>query len=124
MISVDYKDRTPIYEQIIASIEQLIALGVLRQDEKLPSVRSLAIELSINPNTIQKAYTVLETKHVIYTVKGIGNFVSKNDDDIKRKKLEEVFHRIEHEVVEAKTYGLDKTMLHAWTTKLGEVLDD
>ena len=124
MISVDYKDRTPIYEQIIANIEHLIALGVLKQDEKLPSVRNLAIELSINPNTIQKAYTVLEAKKVIYTVKGIGNFVSKDDDEIKHKKLEEVYHKIEQEVIEAKTYGLNQVMFGEWIQKLGEVLDD
>lgn len=76
MITIDYKDRTPIYEQLIKNIENLIAMGAFAKDDKLPSVRNLAIELSINPNTIQKAYTKLEEKGLIYTVTGVGKFIS------------------------------------------------
>ena len=60
MIVIDYQNRKPIYEQIVERFQMLIVRGVLEPDSQMPSVRSLATELSINPNTIQKAYTILE----------------------------------------------------------------
>lgn len=120
MISIDYTDRTPVYEQIVNSIEKLIAIGIMNEDEKLPSVRSLGVELSTNPNTIQKAYTTLESRGVIYSVKGIGNFVAKND--MKKKKLEELQNEMVHLVSTAKIYGLDKDTLDVWVTKMKEEL--
>ena len=65
MIVLDYKDRRPIYEQVMERLQELMLIGVLGQDEKLPSVRSLATELSINPNTIQRAYMELERQGYI-----------------------------------------------------------
>ena len=76
MIILDYKDTRPIYEQIVEKFKLLILKGVIQKDEQMPSVRSLAVELSINPNTIQRAYSELERQGYIYTVKGKGNFVS------------------------------------------------
>ena len=76
MIILDYRDSRPIYEQVVEKFKLLILKGVLAQDEKMPSVRNLAMELSINPNTIQRAYATLESQGYIYTVKGKGNFVS------------------------------------------------
>ena len=76
MIVIDYQNRKPIYEQIVERFQMLIVRGVLEPDSQMPSVRSLATELSINPNTIQKAYTILEQQGYIYPVKGRGNFVS------------------------------------------------
>ena len=76
MIIIDYKDTRPIYEQIVEKFKLLILKGGMQPDEQMPSVRNLAIELSINPNTIQKAYAELERQGFIYTVKGRGNFVS------------------------------------------------
>ena len=70
MILIDYSDKRPIYEQIAARFEALIISGVMEVDEKLPSVRTLAVELSINPNTIQRAYMELEKDGFISTVKG------------------------------------------------------
>ena len=75
MITIDYKDRRPIYEQIVSSIEDLAVRGVLESDSQLPSVRQLAVELSINPNTIQRAYRQLEMEGWIATVPGKGCFV-------------------------------------------------
>ena len=79
MIQINYQDKRPIYEQIVEKFRTLVVRGVLKPDDKIPSVRSLAIDLSINPNTIQKAYQELERQGVIYTVKGRGNFVSAKD---------------------------------------------
>ena len=86
MILIDYKDRRPIYEQIVEKIETLILKGVFEPDSMLPSVRSLAMELSINPNTIQRAYAELERKGITYTVKGKGSFVSSRNELIDSKK--------------------------------------
>lgn len=79
MIQINYQDKRPIYEQIVERFKQLIVKGILNKDDKMPSVRTLAIDLSINPNTIQKAYQELERLGFIYTVKGRGNFVSGSD---------------------------------------------
>lgn len=70
MIWIDYTDATPIYEQIVAKYKNLIVRGAIAPNEKMPSVRALAMDLSINPNTIQKAYTELERQGFVYTVKG------------------------------------------------------
>lgn len=79
MITIDYQSKTPLYEQIAERFQMLILKGVLKPDEQMPSVRSLATNLSINPNTIQKAYASLEQQGYIYSVKGRGNFVSDSD---------------------------------------------
>lgn len=113
MITIDYTDRRPVYEQIVQSVERLIALGVLQPEEKLPSVRSLGIELSTNHNTIQKAYALLEQRGSIYSVKGIGNFVSKND--MKGKKIEETLKIAEEQLKTAVTYGWEESAFLAWT---------
>ena len=76
MIVIDYQNRKPIYEQIVEKFQMLIIKGILKADSQMPSVRSLAAELSINPNTIQKAYTILEQQGYIYSVKGRGNYVA------------------------------------------------
>ena len=70
MIHLDYKDSRPIYEQVADRLKELMILGVLEEDGQMPSVRSLATELSINPNTIQRAYAELERNGFIYSVKG------------------------------------------------------
>ena len=78
MISIDYKDRRSIYEQLVDRIKTLAASGMLPPGSQLPSVRQLSSELSINPNTIQRAYTELERQGYIYSIKGKGSFVADN----------------------------------------------
>ena len=68
MIVLDYQDRRPLYEQVSQKLRQMIEKGILARDQQLPSVRSLAMELSINPNTIQRAYALLEKEGYIYPV--------------------------------------------------------
>ena len=87
MIIIDYKDRRPIYEQIIERFQDLIVKGVLKPDSQLPSVRNLAMELSINPNTIQRAYMELERQGFIYSVKGRGNFVSPRENAEQNERI-------------------------------------
>lgn len=74
MIPIDLMDSRPIYEQVTERFKMLILRGVIKADEKIPSVRNLAVDLSINPNTIQRAYAELEKQGYIYTVKGKENF--------------------------------------------------
>ena len=73
---MDYQDRRPIYEQVTEKFRMLIYQEALPAGSRLPSVRQLAMELSINPNTIQRAYAELEQEGLIYPVKGRGNFVA------------------------------------------------
>lgn len=87
MISLNYRDSRPIYEQIKDGLRKLIVAGAMAPDEKLPSVRALATQLSINPNTIQRAYNELEGEGYIYSVPGKGSFATGNGDaDAARKQ--------------------------------------
>lgn len=86
MIVIDYHDKRPIYEQVIERFQMLILNGALEADSQLPSVRSLAVDLSINPNTIQRAYSELERRGLIYSIKGRGNFVSSQKDVVKEQQ--------------------------------------
>jgi GntR family transcriptional regulator len=87
MVHLDYRDPRPIYAQIMDGFREQIAAGVLQPGEKLPSVRELAAELTINPNTIQRAYRQLEMEGWIVTMQGKGCFVSKMPS-ISRKEQE------------------------------------
>lgn len=78
MLNIDKQSGKPVYEQIIEQMQHLILVGSLAPDEQIPSVRSLSLDLSINPNTIQKAYNELEIMHIAYSVPGIGRFVAKD----------------------------------------------
>ncbi|MCI8892072.1 MAG: GntR family transcriptional regulator [Eubacterium sp.] len=80
MLELNYRDVRPIYEQIKDGLRRLILSDVIRQDEKLPSVRELASQLAINPNTIQKAYRELEQEGYVYTVSGRGSFAAPLSD--------------------------------------------
>ncbi len=88
MIVLDYKDRRPLYEQITERFQELMLKGVLPEEAQLPSVRSLATELAINPNTIQRAYGELERQGYIYSVKGKGSFVSDYGRIRQKQKAE------------------------------------
>ncbi len=76
MVKLDYKDGRSLHEQIEAELKKMIVNGILEPDEQLPSVREMAISLTVNPNTVQRAYKKLENEGFIYSIKGRGNFVS------------------------------------------------
>ena len=86
MIVFDYKDRRPLYEQVEEKFRNLILIGALEPGSRMPSVRQLAMELSINPNTIQRAYMQLEQEGLIYPVKGKGNFIADSEEVRKISK--------------------------------------
>ena len=86
MIVLDYQYRRPLYEQVEEKFRNLILMGVLEPGSRMPSVRQLAMELSINPNTIQRAYMQLEQEGLIYPVKGTGNFIADSEEVRKLSK--------------------------------------
>ncbi len=110
MIILDYRDRRPIYEQIVERFQELMMSGGLEQDAQLPSVRSLAMDLSINPNTIQRAYAELERKGYIYSVKGKGSFVADNSA-LKDTRRQAVLQKQEAAALEAAGLGIEKETL-------------
>ena len=108
MIVLDYQDRRPLYEQIVEKFRHLILNGALKPGEKMPSVRQLAMDLSINPNTIQRAYAELERNGFIYSVKGRGSFVG-SISRLREQKCRELEVKVAGLAVEAKSLGMDKT---------------
>jgi len=101
MIEIDYRDKRPIYEQIKEKLKNLIITGAIKEDEKIPSVRELASETAINPNTIQKAYKELENENYIYSVRAKGYFVSgvkeineHNNADTLKESLKEILNEL------------------------------
>ncbi len=106
MIVIDYHDKRPIYEQIIDRFQMLILNGALEPNTQLPSVRSLAIELSINANTIQRAYSELEHRGLIYSVKGRGNFVSAQKDVVKEQQ-EKLLEELKEQLQICKESGIE-----------------
>ena len=91
MIEVDLHSRKPIYEQLIENITMLVMSGALSADEQVPSVRQLAVSLAVNPNTVQRAFTELERRGVLYSVSGKGRFVNGKLDSVKEKAKTFIF---------------------------------
>lgn len=112
---IDNASDRPVYQQIMGQIKRDIALGRLIKDEKLPTVRQLARQLAINPNTIAKAYRQLEQEGIIVTKPGAGAFVANLDSSLSRavrkKLLSEELERI---AVEAYHMQIDKETLSGW----------
>lgn len=116
MILLDYKDSRPIYEQVSEKLKELMICGALEQDSQLPSVRTMATDLSINPNTIQRAYAELERQGFIYSVKGKGSFVA-DTASIRSLKSDEMKKTLKDWVSEAKRAGLTEEEAHGWVTE-------
>lgn len=86
MFSLDLTSRTPIYEQLYNNVMRLISAGVLKPNDKLPPVRTLACELSVNPNTVSKAYKLLEQDGYICSAVGKGSFISPDLNALSAEK--------------------------------------
>lgn len=106
MFELDMRSRKPIYEQLVDKLKELIINEVLKPDEQLPSVRTLAAQLTINPNTIQKAYRELEAQDFIYSVKGKGSFVNPNTQTKDSEKIAGVKKALEKLILEALYLGV------------------
>ena len=112
MIVLDYRDSRPLYQQVKDSLRRMMLTGLLEPDEKLPSVRSLATQLAINPNTIQRAYAELEAEGCIYSVAGRGSFVSAGDGEHLRR-IAELTGRLAPVLEELKSLGYTREQLLA-----------
>ncbi|MBQ7924919.1 MAG: GntR family transcriptional regulator [Lachnospiraceae bacterium] len=110
MILLDYRDKRPIYEQVVEKLERLIVGGALEENTKMPSVRSLAMELSVNPNTIQRAYAQLEQEGYLYTVSGRGSFVAPSKE-WRDGNLQKIMKEWEEVTLRAKEAGMPKERL-------------
>lgn len=108
MFTIDTRSRVPIYEQLTEKLKELIIRDVMKEDEQLPSVRMLAQELTINPNTIQKAYRELEREGFIYSIPGKGSFVSPVKNEINKERMEMLKHELERIVGEILYLGVPK----------------
>ncbi|WP_242219100.1 GntR family transcriptional regulator [Bacillus cereus group sp. BfR-BA-01380] len=114
-IQLDPRSNTPIWEQIVHNVKELILRGMLESNDKLPSVRELASSLVINPNTVSKAYQELERQGIIETLRGKGTFVSQSitpaQDERKIAMVEKQFHQL---LLEASYLGISKEKIHDW----------
>ncbi len=112
MISLNYRDARPIYEQVRDGLRHLVVSGALQPGEKLPSVRTLASKLAINPNTIQRAYESLEQEGYLYTVAGKGSFAAPQSD-INTQRRSSVLRRFDEAASELLFLGMTRAELCA-----------
>lgn len=108
MFNIDYQNRTPIYEQIVNQIERYVALGILKPNEQIPSIRDMAATLGINPNTVNKSYSFLEEKGVIKTISTKGTFITDKTASVVNKKIDSTLSEIEEKIEELIKLGLTK----------------
>ena len=125
MIKLNYRDTRPIYEQVKDDLRRLVISGAIREGEKIPSVRELAVRLSINPNTIQRAYRDLEQEGYIYMISGKGSFAAPLKE-VSAQRKEEVGSVFEKVVRELLSLGCSPEELKERIEKLAEggVWDD
>ncbi len=109
MFIINPSSSQPIYEQVIAQVKENILRGALREGEKLPSVRELAEITRVNPNTISKAYKILEQDHIIVTLRGRGTYVNQ-DLDIKTDTtaVKDIEHKLKNIIIELHYLGLNE----------------
>ncbi|MDW8800526.1 GntR family transcriptional regulator [Clostridium sp. A1-XYC3] len=122
MFELDLRSRLPIYEQLVEKFKELIITEILKRDEKLPSVRSLANELTVNPNTIQKAYRELEHQGYIYSVPGKGNFVAAVLQSGNIEKLSKLKEELVKILSEAMYLGMKKEEILKIVSEIDEMI--
>ena len=108
MINLDFRDSRPVYEQICEKIKELIVGGVIKAGDKIMSVRDMASSLTINPNTIVKAYKELEQEGYIYSVQGKGYFVAEKSFAASNARMEEIIKSVEADLSELCFLGMKK----------------
>lgn len=107
-INLEYQSRIPIYEQIVNNIEKYVAVGILREKSQIPSIRELANNLGINPNTVKKAYDILENKGVIMTISTKGTFISNNTKMVLENKIDKEINLIKDKIRKLENMGISK----------------
>lgn len=111
MFQVDVMSRTPVYEQIVQQLEQFVLTGVIVSGDKLPSVRALSMQLAVNPNTIQKAYSELDRRGLIQSVPGRGCFVSEQAALVVSEKKSRQMKDLTRLVTELAYAGVGKNVI-------------
>lgn len=124
MFQIDIMSRIPVYEQLIRQTEKFILLGVLKEGDKLPSVRQLSAELSINPNTIQKAFTELDRRRIIFSVNGRGNFVADKALKALEVSRRSAFSDIKDQIKDFALAGISCTELHEYIDEIYDEMGD
>lgn len=108
MINLDYQSRKPIYMQIVNGIERYVALEILKPEQQIPSIRDMATELGVNPNTVKKAYSILEQKGVIVTLSTKGTYITLKTEKVLENSVEEKINEIKKQIKELEKFGLTK----------------
>ena len=108
MINIDYTSRMPIYEQIVEGIIKLINVGILKPDQQILAIREFACNLGVNPNTVKKAYDILESKGLIVSKSTKGTFIAHDISKAKEDQIEELLKSIKQNMKELESYGLTK----------------
>lgn len=108
IINLDYTSRTPIYEQIVNEIERYVALGILKEKEQILSIRELASNLGINPNTVKKAYSILESKNIIISMSTKGTFIKEGSSSVKENTINSYIDSINKLIDKLEKLGLSK----------------
>lgn len=112
MYSIDNQSRKAVYEQIVSQTERFVLTGIMSENQPIPSIRSLSVELSVNPNTIQKAYMVLENRGVIYSLPGRGSFISPQARQRLAEERRGLLAVIESSARECSWAGLSKDEIY------------
>lgn len=108
LINLDYQSRTPIYEQIVLEVERYVALGILKPEEQMPPIREMATELGINPNTVKKAYSILENKGVIVSLSTKGTYIAYDTRKVVDEKINSKIEEIKQIIGELEKLGISK----------------
>ncbi|EAF1189979.1 GntR family transcriptional regulator [Listeria monocytogenes] len=113
MFTINTKSQLPIYEQIVQKIKEQVVKGILREGEKILSIREFASRIGVNPNTVSKAYQELERQEVIVTVKGKGTFIANQKDKVSSpKKLAETKIKLKETILDLVYLGINVEEIH------------
>lgn len=126
MFVINNMSQKPIYEQLVEQAEKFILTGIIKSGDSLPSVRNLSVNLSVNPNTIQKAYTDLANRGIVFSVPGKGCFVSAGALDIIKSAKRNQISVLKENIKQLKLIGIEKREIIELTEKIykGESSDD
>ena len=106
MVNLDYQSRIPIYEQIVNGIENYVALGILKEKTQIPSIREMASNLGINPNTVKKSYDILENKGIITTISTKGTFIADDTKKATNDKIDREINIIKEKIINLTKMGI------------------
>ncbi len=124
MVVLDYKSSKPIYEQIIEQVKYSVMKGYLKSGDAIPSVRKLALDLSITPGTVAKAYQELERQHIIETIRGKGTFIAQEIHiQVDEHKVEEIEKKIKVELMELRMMGYTRQQVIDMIQELYEEME-